>query len=158
MVTLTQSNAKEVVEVVFDCQDEVEDEEEMPDFENEGEEHDEAEDDEMGPGIGVKFHVTVSQKGGEGDKVVFYCVAGQQVSVENVQFLPAGKSIEDTTLYHGPLFDKLSDSLREATLGYLADRGVDDDMAFFVMAYSENKEQREYVHWLKKMMAFVDKK
>ena len=89
---------------------------------------------------------------------MFYCVAGQQISVVNAQYLPIGKGVEDTDIYHGPFFDKLSDDLKESMLSYLADRGIDEDMAFFIMAYSENKEQREYMNWLKKLMVFVEAK
>ena len=43
-------------------------------------------------------------------------------------------------------------------LAYLADRNIDEDMSFFILSYSENKEQREYMNWLKKFMMFVDAK
>ena len=122
-------------------------------------EEDDGEDDEEedpSGGVGVKFHVTVKKS--SGDKVVFYCVAGQQILIENTQYLPSGKTIEDTSIYHGPIFDKLSDDLREGMLAYLADRNIDEDMSFFILSYSENKEQREYMNWLKKFMMFVDAK
>jgi complement component 1 Q subcomponent-binding protein, mitochondrial len=155
VVKLTSTTSKETIEVVFDVQDEA-NEGEYEGFE-EDEEGDMEDDEEEGGGIGIKFHVSVQKKHTE-DKVVFYCVAGQQISVVNTQYLPAGKGVEDTDIYHGPLFDKLSDDLKESMLSYLADRGIDEDMAFFIMAYSENKEQREYMHWLKKLMVFVEAK
>lgn len=149
VVTLTSKGGTELIEISFDCQDETEDFD-MYD-EQAGEEMEEE------PPLGIKFTVSVQKKGTE-DKMVFYCVAGENVSIDNVQYVPAGKSVNDETLYSGPIFDRLSDDLRESMLTFLEDRGIDDDMAFFVVAYAENKEQREYVNWLKKLMIFVDKK
>lgn len=155
IVKLTHKSSNEDIEIVFDCQDEVEGEPDFGDFEDMENVPEESEDDEQAE-VGIKFHVTIGKKG-TSDKIVFYCVAGQQIVIENTQFLPAGKAIEDTSLYHGPIFDKLSDDLRESMLSYLADRSIDEDMAFFIMAYSENKEQREYMNWLKNVMTFVEK-
>ena len=155
VVKLTHKSANEDIEIVFDCQDEVEGEQDFGDFEDMEEPPAEEEEEEQGD-VGIKFHVTINKKG-TSDKVVFYCVAGQQIVIENTQFLPEGKDIEDASLYHGPIFDKLSDDLRESMLSYLADRSIDEDMAFFIMAYSENKEQREYMNWLKNVMTFVEK-
>lgn len=136
----------ERVEVTFDVQDEVDTEEQMYD--------EESEEDTVR--FGINFQVTVT-KPGHNDKIVFFCTAQDQVRVDNVQYIPAGKSADSEDLYSGPVFDKLSEDLQESVLDYLAERGIDDDMAFFVISYSEQKEQAEYVNWLNKLLLFVEK-
>ncbi|KAI9188966.1 Mitochondrial acidic protein mam33 [Blastocladiella emersonii ATCC 22665] len=60
--------------------------------------------------------------------------------------------------YVGPIFDELDDQLSEAFYAYLDARGVNAELAEFIPAYVEYKEQAEYVRWLSKVKAFVDRK
>lgn len=55
----------------------------------------------------------------------------------------------------GPQFDELDETLQNAFYDYLAERGVDDDLAASVSDYCSSKEQLEYVGWLKGMQSFV---
>jgi len=111
--------------------------------------------EDMGGETGVNFDVTIT-KGNE--KIVFNCIAYQQIQIENVQFVPAGKESGDKELYGGPIFEDLDEALQEAMAAYLADRKVDDELCYFIAAYSTNKEQKEYVNWLNSVMNFVEKK
>lgn len=153
---LTHTNNKETIEVLFHCQDEDDNMQNIDPEEFEEHENSLDEDDEEAS-VGVKFHVTISKKH-TADKLVIFGVANESIRVDNVQYLPAGKTLEDTSIYHGPIFDNLSEDLQNSIYNFLADRHIDDDMAFFILAYSENKEQREYMNWLKKFMVFVEAK
>lgn len=39
----------------------------------------------------------------------------------------------------------------------MEDRKIDNDFSFFVVSYSRNKEEREYVNWLEKVGEFAAK-
>ena len=58
-------------------------------------------------------------------------------------------------MYGGPVFDQLEDTLKDAFYEFLGDRKIDNDLAFFVLAYSRDKEQREYMHWLSNVIRFA---
>ena len=65
---------------------------------------------------------------------------------------------EEIEAYGGPVFDQLEESLQDAFYDYLEDRGINDDMCFFVLTYSGHKEQQEYKYWLNNLLQFVEKK
>lgn len=44
--------------------------------------------------------------------------------------------------YMGPQFDTLDSAVQDAFQGYLAERGVDEALANFIVSYSEFKEQK----------------
>ncbi|ORZ33319.1 mitochondrial glyco protein [Catenaria anguillulae PL171] len=60
--------------------------------------------------------------------------------------------------YVGPIFDELDDNLSNAFYQYLEARGVGAELAEFIPAYVEYKEQLEYNRWLQKVSAFVERK
>ena len=39
---------------------------------------------------------------------------------------------------------------------FLAERGVDEDLSFFVIQHARYKEEAEYLHWLKTLNEFVN--
>ncbi|AET41326.1 Mam33p Ecym_8030 [Eremothecium cymbalariae DBVPG len=57
-------------------------------------------------------------------------------------------------VYHGPPFSNLDESLQEAFEIYLESRGINDELVSFISAYSEWKENNEYVGWLQNMKNF----
>ncbi|WVR07054.1 hypothetical protein IAU60_004093 [Kwoniella sp. DSM 27419] len=57
--------------------------------------------------------------------------------------------------YMGPQFDHLDQAVQEAFGAYLAERGVDEALADFVLSYCEHKEQKDYVSWLDQVRGFV---
>ncbi|KAI9020494.1 mitochondrial glycoprotein [Hyaloraphidium curvatum] len=60
-------------------------------------------------------------------------------------------------LYGGPVFEELDDDLQALFAKYLEDRGFNGDLAEFIAAYIEYKEQNEYVRWLQAVGQFVEK-
>ncbi|OCF40315.1 complement component 1 Q subcomponent-binding protein, mitochondrial [Kwoniella heveanensis CBS 569] len=64
---------------------------------------------------------------------------------------------ERRSKYMGPQFDHLDQAVQEAFSAYLAERGVDEALADFVLSYCEHKEQKDYVSWLDQVRGFVEK-
>ena len=161
IVTLERKFKGETIEIVFDCQDEVDEDEDalgeymdfVMDEDEEKRGNDEEEEEESESFVGINFNVIIS-KGKE--KMMMNCVASKNLRIENAQFIPAGKEIDDDNLYGGPLFYQLDESLQEAFKSYLSDRKIDEDLCYFILAYSRSKEQKEYVNWLEKMLDFTE--
>jgi complement component 1 Q subcomponent-binding protein, mitochondrial len=150
-----QFNA-ESIEINFDCQDEAE--MDMDDMEPEDENAATEEDDEdEGPSMeyGINFDVILTKPAGE--KIVVNCVASRKLIVRSVRHLAAGKEIADSQAYAGPVFEQLNVELQDSFYAFLEERGVDDDLCFFILSYSRVKEQGEYSNWLDKILNFVEK-
>ncbi|GMF02170.1 unnamed protein product [[Candida] boidinii] len=58
--------------------------------------------------------------------------------------------------YSGPPFGNLAEELQEGISNYLYNRGIDDQLAEFILAYSSVKENDEYINWLEKMTKFFN--
>jgi complement component 1 Q subcomponent-binding protein len=59
-------------------------------------------------------------------------------------------------MYSGPPFPQLDEDLQVLLESYLAERGVDTELAIFIPEYIDVKEQKEYLGWLKKVKDFVE--
>lgn len=103
---------------------------------------------------GINFEVVISKSTGD---LVVECTAGKTLSINEVQFFPQGKNKEDEDVYGGPVFGDLDESLQESMYSYLEERGVDDDLCYFVILSSRHKEQQEYMNWLNNLLNFVEK-
>jgi complement component 1 Q subcomponent-binding protein len=154
----------ESIEVTFDCQDE--EDMDMTDEAMEratamdDDERSQAEDDDdivENVNIGINFDVTITKKDESKGKMVVSCTAAQSLSIQQVRYVPAGKELSDQELYGGPTFDQLDESLQDAFYTYLAERGINEDLSFFILAHSGLKEQKEYENWLNKLMEFSAK-
>ena len=62
------------------------------------------------------------------------------------------------SLRPGPRFYQLDDDLRLEFYTYLEERDIDQDFSYFVLTYSKQKEQKEYVNWLENLTEFVSNK
>lgn len=60
-----------------------------------------------------------------------------------------------SNVYHGPSFSELDESLQTEFEEYLETRGLGDELAEFIVAYSEFKEENEYRNWLAKLTKFL---
>lgn len=56
--------------------------------------------------------------------------------------------------YQGPKFSDLDESLQVEFEGYLTEQEINEDLADFIVAFSENKEETEYRNWLGKLVSF----
>ena len=64
---------------------------------------------------------------------------------------------EASAAYGGPIFDELDETLQNAFYDFLAQRGVDDELAGRIADYCSSKEQTEYVSFLEAVQKFVSK-
>ncbi|KAI3406516.1 MAM33 [Candida oxycetoniae] len=58
--------------------------------------------------------------------------------------------------YQGPKFGELDESLQTEFENYLVAKGVDNDLADFIVAYSDFKEENEYRLWVKAVSKFLN--
>jgi complement component 1 Q subcomponent-binding protein len=148
-VLLTRKHNNETIEVKFNIQDiEHGDDMNMDD--------EEEQDEESANRMGINFEVKV-KKGS--DAVLFHLFASDQLTIRNVKYVdakhtPASENDDDPS-YQGPEYDSLAEDVQASFYEYLSERKVDDDLSFFVLAYSRDKEQREYVNWLDKIKEFA---
>ena len=63
----------------------------------------------------------------------------------------------DKLEYEGPNFEDLEENLQEAFFEYLHERGITYDFARYLFNFAIDKEQREYMNWLKDIKSFVSK-
>jgi complement component 1 Q subcomponent-binding protein len=157
-VKLTSTFKGENIVVSFDVQDEVLDESQNASFDEEGNFEGNEEGGEDGEPYVNRFIVEVKQ---DSRTLAFDCTAGSDVEIRNVQILGDNMHFgADNTaeLYSGPNFADLDDNLREAFYEYLQARKIDADFSFFVQSYAHDKEQREYINWLKSVGEFVGSK
>lgn len=130
---LTRLYNNDIVEIIFDCQDDSEREAEW----------------NSPRAQGANFEVIVTKV--NGDKMVIQCVAFNPMEIKGVRYVASGKNIEDKTLYYGPDFESLDDDFREAFQSYLEDRKIDDELCDFINCYADEKAQKEYTNWLQKL-------
>jgi complement component 1 Q subcomponent-binding protein len=132
------------VQISFHCQDAVEA------VENEEEVNEEEEEEVVLP---VHFTVTVSKAG---KSLVLECLSDfGQAKVVGVQ--TSSSDVEDSNLYQGPDFVELDENVQEAFAVYLEEElSVGNDVAAFIVMYSDYKEQMQYVQFLKDVQAIVE--
>lgn len=156
VVTLTRQFNNEHIVVKFDVQNVNED---VQFEDHDDEDHgagEESEDDEMVNNFGIDFETTITK--GKG-KLVIHCTAtDEDVVYRNLRYLPADKSNDDMEYYGGPTLEDLDENLQSAIDDFLEKRGIDRDLSFFVMAYAREKEQKEYLRWLRNLHDFADAK
>lgn len=139
------------------------DEEEIePDFDEEEEEEGEYEDNdgeedtpENEANTGINFEVKIVKPSGV--VLIAEGLASDELRINSIRFVPAGVDHENTDLYAGPDFSTLDDNVQAAFVDYFKDLHIDDDLSYFIISYSREKEQKEYFNWLKKLDEFTSK-
>ena len=150
---------EESIEITFDCQDEAEMDMDVDSLASLAENLDSEDDLDEGDVMdyGINFQVNIAKS--DGSKLVVDCIAAKELQIEGVQFVPAAYSSkveQEEEVYGGPVFDQLDETLQDAFYEYLADRKIDSDMSFFILAFSRSKEQSEYVNWIKNVAEFAE--
>jgi len=86
------------------------------------------------------------------------------IEIEQVAFIPDSQvalALNSETMhtrsfhYAGPLMAELSEEVQSHFRDYLSAHGIDEEMGTFVEAVTNDKEQREYCNWLKKVSKFM---
>lgn len=119
--------------------------------------------DEEGPEAdkqtpGYPVHVNVTIKKPNHGAVQLECMVGDgYFEIENVYHFKqadladaptAEKDFARQGVYAGPPFNNLDEDLQVMFDRYLADRGINENLALFIPDYIDYKEQKEYVQWL----------
>lgn len=139
------SGAKKV-QILFHCQDTVEDAVEEETFEEDEEEEFPEEDVP-----GFRFSVAVTKAG---KSMVFQCYTKygetniETVAVTKLDVADLDKGVPPGE-YQGPEFVELAEDLQEAFKEYLLEEiGINEDMNAFISMYADFKEQGHYVDFL----------
>ncbi|CAI5532734.1 unnamed protein product [Closterium sp. Naga37s-1] len=123
--------------------------------EGESEEEEEGEEEERLTPLSVR--VTVAKKADQGELEIDCVVDGNSWIIQDVR-LEDPDVPEDGIPYGGPQFSTLDPVLQEQFDSFLRRRGISAGLAAYLRRYLEDKEQREYVRWLKRLGAFVAQK
>merc|ERR1711920_1154010 len=106
----------------------------------------------------TELTVTVEFKKGNG--LIFYCstLKGDEhrYVIGNIKCFTNQEERDAATGYNGPDFEDLDEKLQEAFDEYLAELGMSSEICDFVDAMALDKEQREYVRWLKTTNAYME--
>jgi complement component 1 Q subcomponent-binding protein len=145
----------ETIEINFDCQDEAEIEMDEEAMERASTGGGDDEEEEPQTEYGINFQIKITKP--SGDMMNIMCAASEKLIITSVRHIAAGKDSADQDLYGGPVFDHLDEKLQDAFYAYLTDRNIDEDLCYFIMSYSREKEQKEYQNWLQKLMKFSEK-
>ncbi|ORM41176.1 Uncharacterized protein BXIN_0370 [Babesia sp. Xinjiang] len=104
------------------------------------------------------FSVTVEKSDGQG--ITFYCSTLQndekfRYMICNVRFFTDEASKNSVSTYNGPDFEDLDDGLQATLDEWLGSLGIDGELCDFIDSCSIDKEQREYIFWLKGIEKFL---
>jgi complement component 1 Q subcomponent-binding protein len=127
----------------------------LGDFNEEGNQEGQEEDIPM---ESTDFTITIQDKSGE-KGLVYYCQTaageGHRYMIGNVRSFASKAEKESDSSYNGPDFEDLDDSLQESFDEFLAEAGINDEVCDFIDASAIDKEQREYMRWLKNVDSFI---
>lgn len=103
--------------------------------------------------------VTVESKA-NGSGLMFYCSTqpgeDHRYVIGNVRAFANAEERDSASAFNGPEFDDLDDKLQEAFDEYLAEVGMSVEVCDFVDAMALDKEERDYIRWLKTAKSFVE--
>jgi complement component 1 Q subcomponent-binding protein, mitochondrial len=127
------------------------------DFEDMPEEGEE-QNQEMPAMESTDFTITIQDKAGE-KGLIYYCQTaageGHRYVIGNVRSFATKEEKESVSAYNGPDFEDLDDTLQESFDEFLAEHGINDEVCDFIDATAVDKEQREYMRWLKNVESFI---
>jgi Mitochondrial glycoprotein len=154
------------IRVSFHCQDLVYEEE---DHVNENEQEEEgdipAEEEELGePPGSLRFTATATSTT-TGKTLIFQCTS--EIGAARIDAVSVGDGEADIDKLHtedadyneyvGPAFAELDEKLKEEFQRYLElDVGIDSDMATFMNAYADYREQQQYVKFLEECQKVLE--
>lgn len=145
-MVLTREFNKEKISVTFVANDD-EQHEMSGDFEAPEDEEEEFKEEPT-----MFFTVDVTKP--SGTSLSFDCVTnGADIEIRSVSLL--GENAEDISAYMGPDYEFLDERLHEKFDQYLEARGIDLELAGYMMDLCQDKEQREYMKWLASVETFL---
>jgi len=116
-------------------------------------------ENEEPPTEATDFSVTVEDTS-SGAGVSFYCSTqtgeDHRYVIGNVKSFTSVEERDLPSGYNGPEFEDLDDKVQEALDEYLAEVGLSNELCDLMDAMALDKEQREYIQWLKKTQKFLE--
>ncbi|SIO73557.1 mitochondrial acidic protein MAM33, putative [Babesia microti strain RI] len=108
----------------------------------------------------TEFSVSVEKEGSPGNGLIFFCTTIQndekfRYMICNVRQFANNEAKNSIHSYNGPEFEDLDDTLQSALDEWLGSLGIDSELCDFIDSCSIDKEQREYVVWLKGVEKFL---
>ncbi|TFK48938.1 mitochondrial glyco protein [Heliocybe sulcata] len=162
-VTLTRKFGNETIRLVFSIAD-IQANEAYDEQEEDGE-TEETEGGLPGPSYPIRCSFSISKSTGPGAlNIDTMCQDGGFI-VDNLSFysdakvgteLSAEMDWKRRGLYIGPQFDTLDVAVQESFEQFLQERGINENLAFFIPEYAEYKEQKEYIKWLENVKQFIE--
>ena len=124
--------------------------------EDDDDEYDDEDDEfEEEPEPAIDFNVHI----GKGKKTLtFECTTDGNIYSINTVNISNEDDSADKVEYEGPNFEDLEENLQEGFFDYLHERGINYDFARYLFTVAIDKEQREYMTWLKDLETFVAQK
>mmetsp|Transcript_143140 Transcript_143140/g.356703 ORF Transcript_143140/g.356703 Transcript_143140/m.356703 type:complete len:243 (+) Transcript_143140:84-812(+) len=105
------------------------------------------------------FCVTVESTS-SGAGVSFFCSTqtgeDHRYVIGNLKCFANAEEKDSISSYNGPEFEDLDDKVQESFDEYLAEVGMNNEVCDFIDASALDKEQREYLRWLKQSKAFLE--
>ncbi|KAJ0987127.1 hypothetical protein J5N97_005483 [Dioscorea zingiberensis] len=150
-ITLVRKFAGEGIQVsVFMELDDVDDM-------NEEDEDDGDDDREDGGSSMPKISLIAKIDKGEGRSLEFCCeLAADRLHIESMLMKRDDGSSDEGNAYEGPEFSDLDENLQKAFYKYLEERGITSSLHGYLHDYMIQKEDREYLTWLKNIKNFID--
>jgi len=118
-----------------------------------------AEDDVEPQQEATDFTVIIQNKAGNAG-ISFFCSTqsgeDHRYVIGNVKSFSTLEEKDSPSAYNGPEFEDVEEKLQEALDEYLAEMGVNHALCDFIDAMALDKEQREYIGWLKHALKFME--
>eukprot|EP00933_Yihiella_yeosuensis_P028182 TRINITY_DN21998_c0_g1_i1.p1 TRINITY_DN21998_c0_g1~~TRINITY_DN21998_c0_g1_i1.p1 ORF type:complete len:236 (-),score=60.27 TRINITY_DN21998_c0_g1_i1:386-1093(-) len=105
------------------------------------------------------FCITIESKSG-GSGISFYCSTqtgeDHRYVIGNIKTFANAEEKESMTSFNGPEFEDIDEKLQEAFDLYLGEVGMNNEVCDLIDALALDKEQREYIRWLKTTKKFLE--
>uniref|UniRef100_A0A7S0YAP8 Mitochondrial glycoprotein n=1 Tax=Polytomella parva TaxID=51329 RepID=A0A7S0YAP8_9CHLO len=102
----------------------------------------------------VIFNVQIIK---EENSLVFECESdGSDFQIHHVSYEPK-EGVRQESTFTGPVFDELDEEIKIEFKKFLIFRGINADLGEYLRFLVYDKEQKEYIYWLKNVETFVDK-
>lgn len=105
------------------------------------------------------FCITIEGKS-KSSGISFYCSTqtgeDHRYVIGNVKSFSSPEEKDSVSGYNGPEFEDIDEKLQEAFDEYLGEVGMNNEVCDFIDAVALDKEQREYIRWLKKAKEFLE--
>ena len=114
----------------------------------------------------ARLNITVSRDGKEGALAIEATAHQGNITIDNVYHFPTVDMADPKSAdvdwkrrghYTGPPFSNLDEDLQVLMENWVESRGINTELALFVLEYIDYKEQREYKSWLESKFHPIEK-